>query len=125
LAKPTWQISQQRLDGRKDAEAVRNLWNRFWTMYKIVRRRQEHTGGGDGDDDDDLGDGDDEGEIDEDDLSGGKRKRKPKKTATKPRFSKRTLDAFEESVYYQLIDKVYVYLFKTNTSTNHDSQCPR
>jgi hypothetical protein len=72
-------------------------------MFKVVRRRQEHTGGRDGDDD---SDDEDEAEEDNDGEDGkeGSRKR-PAKTA-RARFSKKTLDGFEESVYYRLIDNV-------------------
>jgi hypothetical protein len=70
-------------------------------MYKVVRRRQEHTGGGDGDDDTDNEDDIEDGEED----GNGKKGKKPTKTA-RGRFSKKTLDAFEESVYYELIDAV-------------------
>ena len=63
----------------------------MWTMYKLVHCHQEHTGGGDGDDKAD------------DVVLERKHKcaeeQKPKK-ALKAHFSKRTLDAFEESIYY-------------------------
>jgi hypothetical protein len=74
-------------------------------MYKIVCHHQEHTGGGDGDDDTDDGT-DAEDDIEPKKVDGDEKKhKKPTKTA-QGRFSKKSLDAFEESVYYELIDVV-------------------
>jgi hypothetical protein len=83
--------------------------NRLWDIYKAVRRRQEHTGGGDGDDaTDDETDEDGNDDVDVDDgPEGANKRKKPKKTA-RGRFSKKTLDAFEESEFYVLIDAVYI-----------------
>lgn len=95
-------ISQKRLDGRKNSKQVRNLWNRYWAIYKLVCRRQEHTGGGDGDDETDLEGGSDQANDEDDD-----KKRKHKPTKHPPvRFSKRVLDSFENSVYFPIIDRV-------------------
>jgi hypothetical protein len=67
-------------------------------MYKAVRRHQEHMGGKDGNDDTD----------DEDDNEGAAEGEKCKRLTktTCGRFSKKTLNAFEDSEYYILIDAV-------------------
>jgi hypothetical protein len=93
------QIAQVHLEGRKDADQVHNCWNRFWIMYKAVHRRQEHTGGGDGDEETDDDDNEAKG------TSDNKRKQQEKKPSGAC-FSKKSLDTFEESVYYALIDNV-------------------
>ncbi|KAF7966469.1 hypothetical protein HWV62_38328 [Athelia sp. TMB] len=103
-AKELLNISQKLFGGKHDGKAVDNLWSRFWAMFKIVRRCQEHIGGGDGDEDDgtDLeGDGGGEGES----------VKKRKISAKRVRFSKSVLDTFEKSVYFRALDKVYVILF--------------
>lgn len=75
-------------------------------MFKIVRRRQEHTGGGDGDDDGtDL-----EGEGD-----GGKDGAKKRKISKRVRFSKSVLDAFEKSVFFRALDEVCVFPFNLSS----------
>ncbi|KZP34565.1 hypothetical protein FIBSPDRAFT_881082 [Athelia psychrophila] len=96
-AKELLNISQKLFGGKHDGKAVDNLWSRFWAMFKIVRQRQDHTGGGDGDDDGtDLeggGDGADEGT-------------KKRKVSKRVRFSKSVLDTFEHSVYFEALDAV-------------------
>ena len=124
LTVPCSQISQVVLTGRRDVEQVRNCWNRFWSLFKCVRRRQEHTGGGDGDevDLDDSEDGDDEGEVPE---TGTKRKKPPpkkhgkdgSKEGSREQFSPGVMDSFEQSEFYALIDKVYDII------TNHILKC--
>ena len=95
------QISQKLLHGKHDAESVRNMWNRYWSMFKEVRRRQEHTGGGDGDDATE-----DDGE-DEDEREGAhEKKRKRAGQAKKVRYTKNVLDSFESSSFFAIIDAV-------------------
>lgn len=67
-------------------------------------------GGGDGDEGRDLvSDTGNSGDSNTDhhSSSGGKRKRKPKKS-TKMKFSRKVLDEFERSEIFQLIDNVYI-----------------
>jgi hypothetical protein len=74
-------------------------------MYKAVQCRQEHTGGGDGDKESNDEDEDDEGDAGDDATVVAEKRKKPVKSR-KARFSKKTLDAFEESPYYAMIDDV-------------------
>ncbi|KAK7457877.1 hypothetical protein VKT23_010221 [Stygiomarasmius scandens] len=71
---------------------VKSFWLAVFEKYKAVRVRQEHTGGGDGDADSDA----------EETKSDLKRKR----VTNTRRFSTAVLDAFEESEYFEVIDKV-------------------
>ncbi|KAF7965240.1 hypothetical protein HWV62_44896 [Athelia sp. TMB] len=102
-AKELLNISQKLFASKHDGKAIDNLWSRFWAMFKIVRWRQEHTGGGDGDEDDgtDLeGDGGGKGES-----------VKKRKVSKRICFLKSVLDMFEKSVYFRALDKVYVISF--------------
>lgn len=76
----------------------------MWAMYKLVRCREEHTGGGDGDDETDLEEGDDNDDDGGDDNGDGKKRKWP--TVKRVRFSKRVLDMFETSAFYKIINKV-------------------
>ncbi|KZP09677.1 hypothetical protein FIBSPDRAFT_963726 [Athelia psychrophila] len=91
-------ISQNLLGNKRDLEQVHNCWNHVWSLYKVCRRREDHTGGGDRDaQTDNEGLGDDES----DDEGGGGLPRKPSK-----RISKRQMDAFEGTEFYNIIDWV-------------------
>lgn len=83
------QISQKLFDGKNDSKSVRNMWERYWAMFKVVRRHQNHTGGGDGDEPDDGTDVE----------TGGDGGRKPK-VLKRVHFSKSVLDTFEQSEFF-------------------------
>lgn len=119
------------MEGRKSVEQVKNLWNTQWSKYKAVRRRENHTGGGDGDIASDAGT-DPEGKEAAEEEGGNadvkesdenlegtltdavdikplnmKRKRASTKgTTERKNYTKLTLDAFENSEIYCIIDRV-------------------
>lgn len=79
-------------------------------MYKIIRRREAHTGGGDGDDPSETEsnleeDDDDDLHIEDDEAPKQPKTDKPKKTR-RERFSQKQLGLFKDSIYYEMIDAV-------------------
>jgi hypothetical protein len=80
---PVHQIASVLLLGRVTAKQVENAWTTLFSQYIAFRAREKHTGGGDGD--------------------------KDRKKAGA--LSNAALDSFGKSVYYKLIDEVYVSTF--------------
>ncbi|KAH9951558.1 hypothetical protein B0H21DRAFT_842192 [Amylocystis lapponica] len=86
----------------KSYEQCRRQWSRNWELYKACRRREGHTGGKDGDECSDASDGD---------ISEGHTKKcikteDGKGKAVVGQHSKETLDRFERSKLYKLINAV-------------------
>lgn len=77
----------------------------MWSIFKIVRRREDHTGGGDGDDGTDLEDNG-PGDTEEGEGAAGAKKRKKGVGKTKVRYTKNVLDTFQHSIFYPIIDAV-------------------
>ena len=113
-AKQVSQIAQKEFENRKTSKQVMNLWNRMWGMYKINRRREEHTGGKDGDEPSDDGasasesDDEDEDGVDGSQTGTGKKRKASKATTKRERFSRKQLITFRDSPLYDIIDQVYV-----------------
>lgn len=104
------QTAQTVLQGRVTAEQVKNYWeNQAWLKYAACRGREDHTGGGDGDADRDAQKDAEGGEVKP--VKSGKPGAKRKVT-----FSNKTLDQFENSEIYRLMDAVYAAFNSTASS---------
>ncbi|KIJ06252.1 hypothetical protein PAXINDRAFT_158785 [Paxillus involutus ATCC 200175] len=101
---------------------IRNYWwGQAWEKYKQVRELEKHMGGGDGDEDKDEEKNDDDDDNENEDsvaLDGTKRKR----TAKKPKFSRRVLEAFKESYDDETISHTHDVNSHDSISDNEGNQ---